>query len=76
MLIYFHDAYIVISLPDIYSSVYFPSFVGDPDYDSSGVFLGSPYEFRWVDHLGTNLIRQINHFRRWTNISTIFRRIS
>ena len=55
----FHDAYIVISLPDIYSSVYFPSSVGYPDYDSSGVFLGSPYEFRWVDHLGTNLIRQI-----------------
>ena len=55
----FHDSYVVVSLPEIYSSIYFPSIVGDPDYDSSGIFLGSPYEYRWVDHLGTTLIRQI-----------------
>ena len=56
-----HDAYIVISLPDIFSSVYFPSSQNDgsPDYDSSGVFLGCPYEYRWLEHLGTNMIRQI-----------------
>ena len=55
----FHDAYIVVTLPDIYSPIYFPSLNNKPDYNESGEFLGCPYEFRWVDHLGTTLIRQI-----------------
>ena len=59
----FHDTYVVVTLPDIYSPIYYPSFNTElpliPNYDASGVFLGCPYEFRWIEHLGTSMIRQI-----------------
>ena len=46
-----HDTYIVINLPNIYSSFYFP-----PPYDNK---LLTPYEFRWVKELGGNMISEI-----------------
>ena len=56
-----HDTYVVVSLPDIYSPIYYPSWHNRDasDVDSSGNFLGCPFEFRWIEHLGTNMIEQI-----------------
>jgi hypothetical protein len=44
------DTYLVISLPNIWSPVY-------PPQDCSGSW--APYEFKWIENLGTQMIRDI-----------------
>uniref|UniRef100_A0A6C0KHJ9 Major capsid protein N-terminal domain-containing protein n=1 Tax=viral metagenome TaxID=1070528 RepID=A0A6C0KHJ9_9ZZZZ len=46
------DTYVVISLPDIWSPIYQPS--------SSNNYQWAPYDFRWIDNLGTHMIKEIN----------------
>jgi hypothetical protein len=45
------DTYLVVSLPDIWSPVYHPSTETDLKW--------SPYEFRWIQDLGAQMIREI-----------------
>jgi hypothetical protein len=45
------DTYVVITLPDIWSPIYHPC--ADTNYK------WSPYEFRWIRHLGANMIKEI-----------------
>ena len=45
------DTYIVVTLPDIWSPFYHPN-VNNAD-------TWTPYEFRWISDLGTNLIEEI-----------------
>ena len=44
------DTYLVISLPNIWSPVY-------PPQDCSGAW--APYEFKWIENLGTQMIRHV-----------------
>jgi hypothetical protein len=46
------DTYVVITLPNIWSPIY------QPDISNNGN-MWSPYEFRWIDHIGTNMISEI-----------------
>lgn len=50
------DTYLVVTLPDIYSSVYYHEDRTNSQ-DTSGSYI--PYEFRWVDELGTTMIREV-----------------
>jgi hypothetical protein len=45
------DTYVVITLPSIWSPIYHPC--EDTNYK------WSPYEFRWIKNLGTNMIKEI-----------------
>lgn len=45
------DTYVVISLPDIWSPIYQPN--------SSNENQWAPYDFRWIDNLGTHMIKEI-----------------
>jgi len=45
------DTYLVVSLPDIWSPVY-------PPTESTGN-QWAPYDFRWIEDLGTHMIREI-----------------
>jgi hypothetical protein len=44
------DTYLVVQLPTIWSPIY-------PPQDCSGQW--SPYEFRWIDNLGTKMIKEV-----------------
>ena len=48
-----NDVYVVINLPDIWSSIYVP-----PTVDTS-LNNVRPYEFKWIEDLGTNMIKDI-----------------
>jgi len=45
------DCYLVLTLPDIFSPIY------PPTVDTNDQYV--PYEFRWIEDLGTNLITEI-----------------
>lgn len=45
------DTYVCLSLPDIWSPIYHPCLQTDMKW--------SPYDFRWIQHLGTNMITDI-----------------
>jgi len=45
------DTYLVVGLPDIWSPVYPP--------DSSTGNKWAPYDFRWIEDLGTHMVREI-----------------
>ena len=51
------DTYLVINLPNIYSPFY--NFNAEEDIDNKNGHHFSPYEFRWVEELGTNFIEEI-----------------
>ena len=46
------DTYLVIDLPDIWSPVLAPN----PDLSRN---TWTPYEFKWIKNIGTNIIRQV-----------------
>lgn len=57
-----HDTYLVINLPNIYSPIYHfnteeGSQISD-NFEKNGHQF-APYEFRWVEELGTNMIEEI-----------------
>ena len=45
------DTYLVVTLPTIWSPIY-------PPQDCSGEWV--PYEFKWIDNLGTQMIDEVN----------------
>lgn len=45
------DTYIVITLPNIWSPIYHPC--------EQTNYRWSPYEFRWIKNIGTNIIKEI-----------------
>ena len=47
-----NDVYIVMNLPDIWSSIY----IANNGADLTNV---RPYEFKWIEELGTNMIKEI-----------------
>ena len=47
-----NDVYVVVNLPDIWSSVYMPS-------GQDQLIQARPYEFKWIEDLGTNMIKEI-----------------
>jgi hypothetical protein len=50
------DTYLVVSLPDIWSPIYPPvSTDQTPNNDNKW----SPYEFKWIDNIGTTMIEEI-----------------
>ena len=48
-----NDVYVVVNLPNIWSSVYIPTDA------SNNLIQARPYEFKWIDDLGTNMIKKI-----------------
>ena len=48
------DTYLVMTLPDIYSPIY------NPSPETGNVW--SPYEFRWIRNIGTQLIKRVEIF--------------
>lgn len=49
------DTYIVVTIPDIWSPIHHP--VNDPIQGTD--FRWAPYDFKWIEHLGTNMIKEI-----------------
>ena len=47
-----NDVYVVVNLPDIWSSVYLPD-------GETTLIQARPYEFKWIEDLGTNMIKEI-----------------
>ena len=45
------DTFLVINLPHIWSPIYF---------DKTNVLEPTPYEFKWIEHIGTQLIQEIS----------------
>ena len=57
-----HDTYLVVNLPNIYSPIYhFNTEEGSQTIDNfeKNGHQFAPYEFRWVEELGTNMIEEI-----------------
>jgi hypothetical protein len=55
-----HDTYLVLTLPDIWSPLYYLGLSPQlpTGYDARSNSLG--YEFRWIDNIGYNLIDSVN----------------
>ena len=52
------DTYIVVTIPDIWSPIHHPiSNEIDPTNNTSGRW--APYDFKWIEHLGTNMIKEV-----------------
>lgn len=49
------DTYIVVTIPDIWSPIHHP--VNDPVNGTDNRW--APYDFKWIEHLGTNMIKEI-----------------
>ena len=49
------DTYIVATIPDIWSPIHHP--VNDPVKGTDNRW--APYDFKWIEHLGTNMIKEI-----------------
>jgi hypothetical protein len=50
------DMYLSITLPNIWSPIYNPSVLGGGD-----VSFCQPYEFKWIDNIGSQIIRQVRY---------------
>ena len=62
-----YDTYLVINLPNIYSPFY--NFNAEEGIENKNGFEFAPYEFRWVEELGTNFIESIDVFSGGTSIA-------
>lgn len=49
------DTYIVVTIPDIWSPIHQP--IDDPVNGTNNRW--APYDFKWIEHLGTNMIKEI-----------------
>ena len=50
------DTYLVVSLPDIWSPIYHPVPLSESINNNNQ---WTPYDFRWIDDLGTHMIKEI-----------------
>ena len=53
-----YDTYFVITLPNIYSPFY--HYLTEENETTKNGHQFAPYEFRWIEELGTNMIEEIN----------------
>jgi hypothetical protein len=51
------DTYVCITLPDIWSPIYQPVSVDESSSNNNSQWV--PYDFRWIENLGTHMIREI-----------------
>lgn len=51
------DTYVCITLPDIWSPIYQPVSVDESSNNNNSQWV--PYDFRWIENLGTHMIREI-----------------
>jgi hypothetical protein len=49
------DTYIVVTIPDIWSPIHHPV----TDTINGTDFRWAPYDFKWIEHLGTNMIKEV-----------------
>ena len=62
-----YDSYLVINLPNIYSPFY--NFHAEEGVENKNGHYFAPYQFRWVEELGTNFIEQIEIFSSGTSLA-------
>ena len=62
-----YDTYLVINLPNIFSPLY--NFSAEENIEDKNGHSFAPYEFRWVEELGTNFIEQIQVFSGGTTLA-------
>lgn len=62
-----YDTYLVINLPNIYSPLY--NFNAEENIEEKNGHNFAPYEFRWIEELGTNFIEQIQVFSGGTTLA-------
>ena len=62
-----NDTYLVINLPTIYSPFY--NFSAEEGVVNKNGLSFAPYEFRWVEELGTNFIEEIQVFSGGTTLA-------
>lgn len=63
------DTYLVVNLPNIYSPFYnFEAEEGLTASPKNGHYF-APYEFRWIEELGTNMIEEIEIYSGGTSLS-------
>lgn len=58
------DTFFSIELPDIYSPIYtipIPYQNGQPEIDLSGLTYCQPYEFKWIENIGAQLIKKVTY---------------
>ena len=56
------DTHLVFDLPNIWSPIMPPDLTIPPEVDASGQLIydcWKPYEFRWIDDIGTNIIKNV-----------------
>jgi hypothetical protein len=61
------DTYLVINLPNIYSPFY--NYARETNTNSKNGHEFAPYEFKWIEELGTNMIEEINIYSGGTNLA-------
>ena len=61
-----YDTYLVINLPNIYSPIYHYNTEEGVEEKNGHTF--APYEFRWVEELGTNWIEEIEIYSGGTSL--------
>tara|TARA_Y100000591_G_C21837443_1_gene703436 strand:+ start:381 stop:2054 length:1674 start_codon:yes stop_codon:yes gene_type:complete len=62
-----YDTYLVINLPNIYSPFY--NFNAEENIEEKNGHNFVPYEFRWIEELGTNIIEEIQVFSAGTTLA-------
>ena len=62
-----YDTYLVVNLPNIYSPLY--NFSKEEGVQSKNGYYFSPYEFRWIEEIGTNFIEQIEIYSGGVSLS-------
>ena len=62
-----YDTYLVINLPNIYSPLY--NFQAEEGVPSKAGHYFAPYEFRWIEELGTNFIEEIEIYSGGVSLS-------
>lgn len=53
------DTYLVVTMPDIWSPIYPPYTYGSNPQPTNTQGKWAPYEFRWIEDLGTHMIKEI-----------------
>jgi len=62
-----HDSYLVINLPNIYSPLY--NFIAEENVEQKNGHYFAPYQFRWIEELGSNFIEEIEIFSSGTSLA-------
>ena len=62
-----YDTYLVINIPTIYSPIY--HYKTEEDVDDKNGHKFAPYEFKWIEELGTNMIEEIEIFSSGTTLA-------